>query len=317
MSDMRTTSSFLVRSPITLSILCFLLAIDSVKAISRSSADYSVPADIASVGGLRATSANYSNDGTAGGVDGISTLVSPSENLKHGYVAQLYEKVGLSITAPPSNNLNEGTSRQLQAAPLLDDTTTLTAFDPSTVNWSVVSGPVSGVSTGGLATAATVYQDTAATVGGSAQNLSGQLTLTILNVNTDDFGSYAGDGIDDSWQVQYFGQNNSNAGPTKDPDGDGQNNLFEWTAGLVPTDPSSRFALSIAAVANQPTQKALTFSPRFSDRTYIVKSKANLSDTSWAALPSSTTNDNGQTRTVVDLSATGSTKFYHVEITKP
>lgn len=37
----------------------------------------------------------------------------------------------------------------------------------------------------------------------------------------------------------------------------------------------------------------------------------------WLPLPSFTTADNGTQRTVTDLSATGGTKFYRVEITLP
>ena len=57
----------------------------------------------------------------------------------------------------------------------------------------------------------------------------------------------AGDGIDDAWQVQYFGlPPNANAGPLRDPDGDGRNNRDEWIAGLSPADPASVFKLRIA-----------------------------------------------------------------------
>ena len=68
-------------------------------------------------------------------------------------------------------------------------------------------------------------------------------------------GSYAADGVGDDWQFQYFGLNNPNAAPLLDPDGDGQNNLFEFTAGLVPTNPLSRFLVSIAPVPGQPTHR--------------------------------------------------------------
>jgi hypothetical protein len=299
------------------SILAMSILVAGSAEATRNSANYSVVADIASDGGLRASSANYSNNGTAGGIDGISNVGSPSENLKQGYAAQLYDIVSLSITAVSSSSLNENTARQLQAALQADDATTTTALDPATVTWSVVSGPVSSISSSGLASAATVYQDTAAIVKGTAQSLTGQLSLTILNVNTDDFGSYAGDGIDDAWQVQYFGQNNPNAAPNVDPDGDGQTNYFEYIAGVVPNNPSSRFLISIAPVTSQPTQRAIIFSPRLSDRTYTVKSKANLTDSTWNGLASSSATDNGQTRTVIDLSATGANKFYHVEISKP
>mgnify|MGYP003429983250 CR=1 FL=1 len=61
-----------------------------------------------------------------------------------------------------------------------------------------------------------------------------------------------------------------------DPDGDGQSNHFEFTAGLIPTDPASRFTLAIAPVDGEPAQKALIFAPRLADRTYTVTFKADL-----------------------------------------
>jgi len=289
----------------------------TAEAGPRISANYAILTDLAGIGGLRAASASYKNDSSTSLINGISGNTAFSETAKHGYAAQLYEVLSLSITAPPSNNLNEGATRQLQAAPLLDDTTTLAPLSPSTVSWSIVSGPITQISSGGVASAATVYQDTSATVKGTAQNLTGQFNLTVLNVNTDDFGSYAGDGIDDAWQIQYFGQNNPKAAPLQDPDGDGENNMFEYVAGLVPTDPNSRFVLSISPVPSQPNQRSIAFSPRFGTRNYIVKSKANLSDATWNALTNSITTDNGNTRTVTDLNATGTSKLYHVDITKP
>ena len=120
--------------------------------------------------------------------------------------------------------------------------------------WSVASGPLTGISASGLATAGIVYQDTAATAQGSYLGDTGTLALTVRNVNTDDFGMYAADGIDDAWQVQYFGLNNPNAAPNVDFDHTGQTNLFKYIAGLNPLD-GSRFTLSIAPVAGQPAQK--------------------------------------------------------------
>ena len=73
---------------------------------------------------------------------------------------------------------------------------------------------------------------------------TGTLALSVLNVNTDDLPGYLGDGIDDAWQVQYFGLNNPQAAPTVDADGTGQTNFFKHIAGLNPLDPNSRFSLS-------------------------------------------------------------------------
>jgi len=305
--------------PHQLSLLSFILVatLVSVHAGPRSSANYSIITDAADAGGKRTTSANYTNDGSAGRVAGLSSVAAPAETAKHGYVGQLYDIVALSVTAPPSTSLNETASRQLAAAPLADDGTTLAALDPVTVGWSIVSGPITSISPGGLATAGNVYQNTAATVGGSAQSLTGQFGLTVLNVSLDDFANYGGDGIDDAWQVQYFGQPpNANAGPNADVSGTGQTNLFKYIAGLNPID-GSRFTLAIAPVPGQTGQKNLSFNPVFAGRTYTVTAKGDLSTGSYSPINGSLPSDNGTTRTVFDLSASGTAKFYRVEITKP
>ena len=140
----------------------------------------------------------------------------------------------------------------------------------------------------------------------------------MLDIHPDNYGSYAGDGLDDSWQFQYFGLNNPDAAPAKDPDGDGQNNKFEFAAGLVPTDPLSRFLLRIEPVPGFPNKKNLTFSPRFVTRTYTVLASTSLGAGTWVSLPGSppTVDDDSQ-RTVTDIDATPGRKFYRVEIAKP
>lgn len=285
---------------------------------ARTSASYSITADTLAAG-LRAQSANYSVNGGAIGEFGAASdavTTSAAYSGKAGYVGELYDIVALSLTAPPSNSVNETTDRQVNAAPLADDATTLANLSAASVTWSTVNGPIS-INTGGLATAGTVYQDTPATVSGTAQALSGQLTLTVLNVTTDDFGTYAGDGIDDSWQVQYFGQPpNSKAGPNADADGTGQTNLFKFVAGLNPID-GSRFTLSIVSVAGQPLQKQLIFKPVVGGRTYTPQFATTLQNPTWQTVPGFTQTDNGTTRTVTDPSASPAPRFYHIGISKP
>jgi hypothetical protein len=162
-----------------------------------------------------------------------------------------------------------------------------------------------------------VYQDTPATVEGTFGGFIGTLNLTVLNVNADDFGAYAGDGIGDDWQVQFFGFDNPEAAPAFDPDGDGETNAFEYTAGLVPTDPNSVFRLRLEAVPGQPALRRIIFSPRLDGRAYVVESSPVPDDGAWQPLGDSTESDNGAERTVTDLDATGATKFYRVEITQP
>lgn len=287
----------------------------SALASPRSSTNYNVATDITDAGGARATSASYTNDGSAGGVSGLSVVASPTETAKQGYIGQLYDIAGLTVnSAQPT--VNEGATLQLGAWQLLDDASYL-GVPLGSVAWSVASGPLTSINATGLATAGVVYQNTLATVQGAFGGFTGTLDLTVLDSIADNFGSYAGDGLDDAWQVQYFGQNNPNAGPTVDFDHTGQTNLFKFIAGLNPLD-HSRFTITIAPVTGQPAQKNLIFTPVVAGRTYTVTSKPVLATGSFTPLTNpSAPSDNGPQRTITDLSASGPTKFYRVEITKP
>ena len=297
------------------SLLALLLALTPpLHAGPRTSADYTILTDTADTGGRRATSTDYTNDGSAGLIAGISTVATPAETVKSGYIGQLYDVTGLALNAV-TLNVNEGATDQLAAWQALDDATFL-AVPATSVAWSVASGPLTGISASGLATAGIVFQDTAATAQGVYLGNTGTLALTVKNVNFDDFGSYAGDGLDDAWQNQYFGLNNPLAAPNVDFDGTGQTNLFKYIAGLNPLD-GSRFTLTLAPVPGQPAQKNVIFTPRLTDRTYTVTFKLDLTAATWTPLPGGIVSDNGQQRTVTDPSATGAKKFYHVEITKP
>lgn len=281
----------------------------------RTSTDYSLVTDTADAGGKRGTSASYTNDGSAGGIAGLSTVAAPAETARHGYIGQLYEVTALQLAAAPTT-VNEGGTRQLSAAQLLDDATTINV-SANSIAWSVQSGPLS-IDANGLATAATVYENSAATAQGSLGGNTGTLGLTIFDTIPDNFGSYAGDGIGDDWQVQFFGQNNPNAGPAVDADLDGHNNLFEFTAGLVPTDALSVFNWRIEPVVGQPAQKKVIFSPIVAGRSYTVVTSPTIgTGASWGNLVGGTVGDNGNERTVTDLNATENKKFYKVEIVKP
>ena len=281
----------------------------------RTSASYTVATDTADTGGRRTTSTSYSNDGSAGGITGLSTAAAPAETVKHGFAGQLYDATALTLTAP-STSVNEGASLPLGAWLALDDATFLT-LPAAGIAWSVPPGPLA-INPGGLATAGAVYQNTPATVQGSYRGTTGTLALTVLNVFPDNFGAYAADGLDDSWQVQYFGQNNPLAAPAADPDADGHPNLFEYNAGLVPTDPASRFHFRIEPVANDPTQWRFVLSPVLAGRTYTLEYNNTLDSTTWHALPGTTPSDTGNERTLIAPNdAEEPRKFYRVTITRP
>ena len=300
-----------------------LLALNcNLYAGPRNSANYAIPAEAAVAGGARATSTAYTMDSTIGDVAGISNVAVPAEFAKNGYVGQLYDVTGLVVNAGTSS-VNEAATLQLAAWQLLDDTS-LIAMNGNSVTWGVVSGPITSITAAGLATAGTVYQNTPATVQGIFGGFSGTLNLSVLDTIADNFGSYAGDGVGDDWQVQYFGLNNPLAGPNADPTGGGQNNLFKYIAGLNPLDVNSRFVTAIALVPDLAHpgqflsgQMNVIFNPRFSDRTYIVKYRTDLASGSWQTLTGTTQADNATQRTVTDTGAAGAQKFYRIEITKP
>ena len=286
-------------------LLSITLGASTVRAGSRTSANYSIATEIADTAGGR----------SAGGVAGISTVAAPAAIAKSGYIGQLYEAIGLALNASPLT-VNEGGTLQLAAFQLLDDLTFL-AVAATGVTWSVANGPLTSINASGLATAGIVYQNTAASAQGVyAGKTSPPLALTVLNVNTDDFGSYASDGVGDDWQVQYFGlPPNPAAGPLLDPDGDGQNNRFEWIAGLIPTNANSAFKLSIVRNAGNAT---LLFGPTVAGRTYTVKYGFDFLDVpNWLTLAGGITTDIGNQRTVIDTTAPASPKkYYRVEIVK-
>ena len=298
--------------------VAFSLLAGSAWAGPRTSANYTITTDTVDAGGKRSSSAAYTNDGSASLVVGISAVASPAETAKAGYVGQLFDVSGLVVnSAAPS--VNETATLQLGAWQLLDDASFLAVPAPS-VSWGVVSGPITGISAGGLATAGVVSQNTPASVQGVFGGYTGSLNLTVLDSIADNFGTYAGDGVGDDWQVQYFGQPpNANAGPNVDADGTGQTNLFKYVAGLNPLDPNSRFTVKIAAVPGQLGQQKLIFSPLVltGGRSYVVNYRTDLTSGTWTALTGATQSDNGAERTVTDTSATGAKKFYRIEITKP
>jgi len=300
-----------------LTAICVAFFACAASAASRTSADYSIAMESIDQGGATLASADYTINASVNDSGAAASEATSGYLARGGYIGQLFDVAGVTPTAPAST-VNEGLTLQLGAVQVLDDATLL-PFSPSLATWSVVGSPspISSIDTNGLATAATVYQDSPATVQAGYQGFTGTFSLTVLNVNTDDFGSYAGDGLPDDWQAQYFGQSNPNAAPNKDADGTGQNNLFKYTAGLNPTDRASVFRVSVNTVAGQPTQKQIVFSPVLANHTYTVLYRTNMTDATWTPLTGASQNDNGQQRTVTDTSAGGKQKFYRVQISKP
>ncbi len=200
-------------------------------------------------GGGRQTSATYANVGSVGGLSGGSAAVV--YQTRHGYAGQLFEYQSVAISSAQTN-VNETATLQLSAQAVLQDTSLL-SLSTTNVTWSVASGPLASVGATGLATADSVYINTTATIQGAFQNATGLLHVTVVDTNNDNFSTYASDGLDDNWQVFYFGLNNPNAAPTADPDGDGFTNAQELQNGTNPTLPPNPVAdkeLQVAIVGS-------------------------------------------------------------------
>lgn len=282
---------------------------------TRTSANYLLATETTDAGGQRTASAGYVHDGSLGGIGGISTVAAPAEVAKHGYIGQLYDPASVRLSMS-NTNVNEATTANVFARGVFDDATLL-PLAGTAVAWSTVSGPISGINANGLLTTSLVYQDTPATVRGIWQGKTGLQNLQVINNNTDNYGIYGGDGIDDAWQVQYFGVSNPNALGGVDYDLDGQTNGFEYVAGTIPTNSASKFRLRIENVSGQPNWKAVIFSPRWASRSYTTLFRSDVASGTFNPLPSSTTNDVSTERTVTDLTATNAARFYRVQITWP
>ena len=122
-----------------------------------------------------------------------------------------------------------------------------------------------------------------------------------------------------AWQAYYFNSTTNPAAATNmDVDGTGQNNQFKFVAGLDPTNPSSVFVLTIAAVTGQPNQVNLIFNPVVGGRTYTPQFSTDLLSGVWTQLTGyAGPVINGNQATITDLNAAPSNRYYRIDISAP
>lgn len=198
----------------------------------------------------------------------------------------------------------------------MDDGST-TALSGSEITWSNGSGPVESIDPNGLAKTRVIYADSMIALTGFYQHISVSRTWAVLNVQPDNYGSYAGDEINDSWQVQYFGLENPLAGAEVDADGDRHNNHFEFVANLNPRDGMSSFHTEIKPSSSQAGGMDITFWPVFDNRVYTLLRATSLEPASWVPLTTAPPVEADGKRTITDPSGNEHAEFYRIEIKKP
>lgn len=285
-----------------------LLAAIAILTCAEASAQVTSTAALSSGG--RQTGGTVVIDSSLGAFTGIAS--GGTATARHGYAGQIYDATSVGITAT-TTDVNENATTQLSVTSVMDDDTAL-PLNATDVSWSIVDGPLHSISSSGLVAAANVYTATSATVQGAFQSAVGTLGLQILNVTDDDFGNYANDNLPDPWQVQYFGDSSTNAGPTMDPDGDGQPNSFEYVAGTWPHDINSKFLFYIGNLTSG--SREIVFRPSIPGRNYTLEYRDSFSSGSFTPLTGATVSDINFARTTTDTAATDS-RFYRVQITLP
>jgi len=237
-SGIFSATTQLMRGVFLLAAICGTQA-GAAFASSSTSANYSIVADSMDAGGIQASSANYTSGGSLGAISGLTTVASPAETMKSGYLGQLYQVTGLVLN---TSFINNGTTQQLTASQGLDDGTTLTLVGAS-LSWSVAAGQLPA----GLTLNAS----------------SGVISGTPTGPGTYSFTVLVTDGLSDSaqqtfavypiaftqWEAQY--PQLTELSPTATPQQDGVDNLLKYLFDINPSQPmtsTDRAALPALAI---------------------------------------------------------------------
>jgi hypothetical protein len=137
------------------------------------------------------------------------------------------------------------------------------------------------------------------------QKFTGLITTTARTSST------YGDGIPDSWRLQWFGTvNNVLSASNACPSGDGIPNWEKYVAGVDPTVANDFPSTQAKNPVPAGSTSAITW-PSVLNKQYVIMRSATLLNTPWTIL--STNTGTGGTMEFDD-SSSSKTKFYRVEI---
>jgi hypothetical protein len=282
-----------------------------------TSASYALNQNGSGSGGGQLSGANIVADTSTGGSFGgaVSTVTTSGFQSKSNYIGQLTDVDEVIVSASPET-INEGGTRVLSAVANMDDGTTLS--NPAGTIWGFTTPLIASIDAlTRTATGGTVFENTPTTVEASILGTIGNLELTVLNTNPDNFASYGGDGLDDAWQVQYFGTPpNTDAAPGENPDGDPFDNADEFLTGFSPVDGGDFLRLTIASSGSGVTN--LVINKVIPDRLYTVKAGTDLSGSFNELIGGSPLSYGSETtNALVQDTAAGTRKFYVIDVQFP
>src|SRR6185436_10017111 len=126
--------------------------------------------------------------------------------------------------------------------------------------------------------------------------------LFYLRVAPADFGDSDGDGLDDSWELQHFGDLVHDG--RGDSDNDGQSDLSEFLMGTNPTDASSVFEGK--GLTRDADGRVVVQWASVPGRTYLVQFKDDLNQFLWESVGSAVTASTEESEVLDDTAADAS-----------
>lgn len=245
----------------------------------------------------------------------VSDVTTGGVQVKNNYIGQLYDITGIELESAQAT-IPEGETSQLNVAFAMDDGTML-GFGAAVLDWTVDAELVEIDADTRVATARPVYKDETTSVAVRLGELeSNSLALQISDVDADNYLGYGSDGLDDVWQIGFYGlPPNANASPDFDSDGDGYDNAKEYLLGFSPVDGNDYFQATIA-LGDEPGLVDLVINRVIPERLYTVKLGSDLKTypTEVATIDVSTTETG---RRIEGISLSGDTTFLRVEVAKP